>query len=99
MDVTMRIALDYDKTYTADPELWDCFITIAKSRGHSVEIVTMRRREWAEVVPSDLTDRVSRVEYTDRKAKKAHMEALGRPVDIWIDDMPQFILEDAWTGD
>jgi hypothetical protein len=95
----MRIALDYDKTYTADPEMWDCFITLAKSHGHSVEVVTMRRREWSEAIPEQLSERASRVEYTDRKAKKPHMEALGRPVDVWIDDMPQFILQDAWTGD
>lgn len=91
----MRIALDYDKTYTADPEMWDCFITLAKSRGHSVEVVTMRRQVWEETLPPDLVDRVSRVEYTDRKGKMAHMEALGRHIDIWIDDSPHFIILDA----
>jgi hypothetical protein len=95
----MRIALDYDKTYTADPDMWDAFITLATSRGHSVEVVTMRTMTWAEMLPQSLCERATRVEYTDRKAKKAHMEALGRPVDIWIDDTPQFIIEDAWTGD
>lgn len=38
------------------------------------------------------------LEYTDRKAKKPHMESISRPVDVWIDDCPQFILQDAWTG-
>ena len=95
----MRIALDYDNTYTADPEMWDCFIVLAKSRGHSVEVVTMRCREWAQMLPEQLSERASRVEYTARKAKKSHMEALDRPVDVWIDDMPQFILQDAWAGD
>lgn len=39
----MKIALDYDGTYTADPALWDGFIARAKARGHSVWIVTCRR--------------------------------------------------------
>lgn len=46
----LLIALDYDKTYTADPVLWETFIAAAKHRGHSVIIATMRYpEEGAEV--------------------------------------------------
>lgn len=40
--VGLRIALDYDNTYTADNVLWDAFIKLSVSLGHSVYIVTMR---------------------------------------------------------
>ena len=36
------ISLDYDRTYTADPGLWDQFIALARSRGHEVVCVTGR---------------------------------------------------------
>jgi hydroxymethylpyrimidine pyrophosphatase-like HAD family hydrolase len=80
----MLIALDYDKTYTADPALWDDFIQSAKDRGHTVKIVTMRRPdEVIEYAPVDVI-------YTSRKAKAVVVNA-----DIWIDDSPAWIFQDS----
>jgi hypothetical protein len=80
----MLIALDYDKTYTADPALWDDFIQSAKDRGHTVKIVSMRYpSEPIESVPVDVV-------YTSRKAKATIFKA-----DIWIDDSPTWIFEDS----
>lgn len=80
----MRIALDYDKTYTADPELWDQFIRDAKSRGHEVFIATMRHpHEAIENPPVEVV-------YTSRKAKIHIVVA-----DIWIDDSPHWIFQDV----
>ena len=81
----MRIALDYDKTYTADPMLWDEFIYAAQARGHTVFVATMR-------LPSEPIEDVSLpIIYTSRKAKSSVVKA-----DIWIDDCPQYIFEDAF---
>ena len=80
----MFIALDYDKTYTADPDLWNDFIVIAQKRGHTVKIVTMRSPEETIVgAPVDVV-------YTSRKAKASVVEA-----DIWIDDSPSWIYQDS----
>jgi len=80
----MIIALDYDKTYTADTALWDDFIQSAQDRGHSVTIVSMRYPdEKIEFVPVDVV-------YTGRKAKATIFKA-----DIWIDDSPAWIFEDS----
>ena len=76
----MLIALDYDGTYTADPELWKAFITKARERGHEVKIATMRFP--TEPIP----DIGCEVIYTSRKAKFGCM-----PAQIWIDDMPHFL--------
>lgn len=38
----MNIALDYDGTYTADPDMWLRFVEEAQAAGHKVFIVTMR---------------------------------------------------------
>lgn len=104
----MIIALDYDGTYTADPALWDAFIRNARARMHQVHIVTMRHESEAV----RLGEQVDRIHYTDRKAKRPFMQKLGMSVQIWIDDMPDFILGSAaprsleenarsliWTGE
>ncbi|WP_060176651.1 hypothetical protein [Burkholderia territorii] len=95
----MRIAIDYDNTYTADEFLWYHFITMAQIGGHSVELVTMRYKTPVEEIPEHICRLFDNVEYTERKSKKSHMDSIGRPVDIWIDDMPNFIMQDAWAGD
>lgn len=86
----MIIALDYDKTYTADPILWDVFVVHAQSRGHKVICLTMRRypEEQIKIKNVDIT-------YTNRKAKKVFADENGIAVDIWIDDKPAWLFEDA----
>lgn len=80
----MLIALDYDKTYTADPLLWNDFIAIAQKRGHAVKIVTMRRPDQTiNGAPVDVV-------YTSRKAKASVVSA-----DIWIDDSPNWVYQDS----
>lgn len=37
------LGLDYDHTFTADPDLWRQFISDAQRRGHTVVCVTARR--------------------------------------------------------
>ena len=84
------IALDYDGTYTADPELWDGFIAAARARGHQVIICTMRHD--TEPVDEALVAKVDRVVYTGRRTKCVHMSNLGIIPKIWIDDRPETIL-------
>ena len=85
-----NIALDYDKTYTADPDLWDAFIILALSRGHKVNIVTMRR--WHDEAIDDMPVNVI---YTSRAAKVPFLESIGQPHDIFIDDSPYWLLNDS----
>lgn len=83
----MIVALDYDRTYTADPDLWLLFIQSATARGHTVYCATQR----AESDPVDEALAIAvegRVVYTNRKAKRWLMEARGIAVDVWIDDSP-----------
>lgn len=89
----MKLALDYDDTYTLDPEFWDVFLSNARHRGHKVYIVTMRYPE--EAVHEYASMRADRVVYTSRKAKRPHLRALGLEIDVWIDDSPEFVLFDA----
>lgn len=80
------ISVDYDDTYTADPELFESFISEAKSRGHVVVIVTFRNGET-----HPLRDISHEVFYTSGMEKSAYMKSIGLEIDIWIDDWPELI--------
>jgi DNA-binding LacI/PurR family transcriptional regulator len=91
------ISLDFDQTYTRDPELWNEFIGSARKRGYTVYIVTMRydMPKEADEVRTLLSDKVDGIYFTGRKAKEKFMFDKGIDVSVWVDDMPFFILHDA----
>ena len=88
----MNIALDFDETYTLDPEFWERFIDNAFECNHEVFIVTSRD----EVLDWDNRFRVFhdgpiQVVWCDGKPKRGVCESLGIKIDVWIDDMPEVI--------
>jgi len=92
----MIICIDFDGTYTADPILWNHFIETAKSHGHDVVCATMRYPTENDPIETLLEGRVSEIIYTCRKAKKEYVTThLGKKPDIWIDDNPDWLYEDA----
>jgi hypothetical protein len=95
----MLIALDYDGTYTADPVFWDTFIVSARVHGHTVVCITMRHEheEHGEsaAVLEDMEAHGIQVMFTGRLAKRAFAAAKGLHPDVWIDDSPHCICEDA----
>ena len=91
----MIIALDYDDTYTRDPDTWNAIARILHIAGHIVIGVTMRHPAEASGMHSSYDEAVDRIYFTGRKAKQAFMRDLGVLVDVWIDDRPDFILRDA----
>jgi len=93
----MLIALDYDGTYTADKEMWDVFIHQARLRGHQIVVATMRFDIPAEadIVRLELEENVDHMIFTGRKAKKQFLRNQQLVPDIWIDDNPDWLYEDA----
>ena len=89
----MKIALDYDGTYTADPDMWDNFIAVVLNFDHDIRVVT-HRHETLDNVDDQF---IIPVIYTDGVAKKWFCEHRGdRWVpDVWIDDKPKGILENG----
>lgn len=88
----MKIALDYDGTFTRDPKLWILFMGMCKAAGHEVRIVTMRKPEE----PVDFCELSEcyhpPVIYTSRIQKREYCDEIGWQPDIWIDDSPEFIV-------
>lgn len=91
------IAVDYDETYTADPNFWYRFMLDAKEAGHYPFICTYRDDrydvdEGLKFLEEDDIDIV----YTRGVAKKWWCEQFGPgKVDIWIDDKPNRIYENS----
>lgn len=85
----MLIALDYDRTYTLDPQFWNDFVKATKDRGHKIICITMRFPE--EKIEKMLCEII----YTSRNAKRRYAEEKDIHVDIWIDDSPHWILTDS----
>lgn len=91
----MLIAIDYDKTYTEDPGLWDRFISDAKESGCDVICVTLRYESEGKEVQNALGDKVGKIVFTGRKAKGPYLAGFGVKPNIWIDDNPTWIVWDA----
>ena len=80
----MLIAIDWDHTITADPDLWRNFIDHASAKGHQVIIVTGRQKTDPIVTRWPIE-----VIYAGNEWKKDAVANAGYPiVDIWIDDNP-----------
>jgi len=96
----MRIALDFDATYTLDPRMWEEFISLSVQHGHTIILATYRHEVHDAHPLIDELKKIIPVYFTDGKAKKPFLEALGIVVDVWIDDRPMTIVEDsAWGQD
>lgn len=83
----MYIALDYDNTYTNDPQTWDKIIDILELADHRVMCVTYRSPD----IPVELPMKIP-VYYTSWYAKRQYMLDLDISIDVWIDDWPEGIL-------
>ena len=85
----MKIALDYDKTFTADPTLWTEFIKSAKIHLHTITFVTYRYEpdEGFSTSNDDIKEVAKSLDiaiiFTNGEQKASMFSA-----DIWIDDAP-----------
>ncbi|KKK67994.1 hypothetical protein LCGC14_2948520 [marine sediment metagenome] len=95
MGKPLKICIDYDGTYTEDPELWDAFIRHAKKQAHHLICATMRYESEDSKNLQRLSMQCHETHFTGRRAKGPYLAALGITPDIWIDDNPCWITNDA----
>lgn len=86
----IRFSLDYDDTYTKDPDMWLEFIKLLRNKGHDVLVVTMRSERENDIDPRLLE--AVRVIFTDGHQKLPYLQNCGIDIDIWIDDRPDYIV-------
>lgn len=88
----MNVALDYDGTYTEDPELWLAFVRALELRGHNVWIVTMRYASETADMDKRIMELVDGVVFTGRQAKRKACEERGIKIHVWVDDNPEAVV-------
>lgn len=88
----MIIALDYDDTFTRDPQGWVEAINVLKDRGHTVYGVSMRYDAEMSSMDKAYLKLVDKLYLTQRRKKREYMDNLQVMIDVWIDDTPEFIV-------
>jgi len=81
----MNIAIDYDETFSSDPETFLKIIKVFQEAGHTCYCVTARSDSRCDVV-RDATG--IQVIPTSQKAKSKECYFESIDIDIWIDDDP-----------
>jgi hypothetical protein len=96
------VALDYHNTYSADPKFWDTFIYMCWMRKWDVYCITHHEGEQqnqnlmdsiGKILPAD------NIIFTKGAAKMEYCQSIGLEIDIWIDNNPIHIVQDADTPD
>lgn len=92
--MSLNFALDFDDTFTKDPELWYNFIDDAQRRGHNVYVVTLRdEKTQGREVKEALQSRADGLFFTSLKSKRKFMQERGIRIHVWIDDKPDYIVD------
>lgn len=89
----MIIAIDYDYTYSADPETFNKVIATFKAAGHNVICVTGREDGVMGVPVRNSIGKLVPVIFAGSVPKRVAARKNGYIVDVWIDDMPMMIDE------
>lgn len=92
----MQIGLDYDDTYTRDPDAWNQVILILMAAGHTVWCVSARHERVMKEVRDTVGQYVGEDACigTNNVSKRSFMFVEhGVYIDVWIDDNPEFIIE------
>lgn len=98
----MILSIDYDDTYTRDPDLWDGFIRNALKSGHEVYCVSARHEFHMREVRKKLGPIIGdeRCIGTNGAAKRDHLWGIrGVYADVWIDDQPDTVTIGYEIGD
>lgn len=80
----MNINIDYDGTYTTNPEMWDKIIAIMKAYDCNVYCITKR---YAKITKQKPPVQIIHAMRSKLEASKV----AGLDINIWIDDKPQSI--------
>lgn len=86
----MIIAIDYDNTYTASPDMWNEAIKLFQSAGHTVICVTARPEIMGQPV-MDSVGKLIPVIFAGAEWKREVAVRRGYKVDVWIDDSPEYV--------
>ena len=94
----MNIALDYDLTYSKDPEFFHAIIGLARNfAGHDIRVVTIRDDRFDRTPPLVAVEATVPIIYTRGVAKKWYLTHFGDGFipDIWVDDKSESVFNNS----
>lgn len=88
----LTIAVDYDGTYSADPDTFNKMIALFLAAGHTVICVTGRSDDGVMDVPVRASiGKLVPCVFAGKEWKADAAKAAGYNVNIWMDDIPNMI--------
>ena len=90
-----NISFDYDNTITEDLYGFIEVIKLLRNRGHRIYIITMRYTSEFISETKTFESMVDGIICTGRQSKRQAALQAGIKIDIWIDDEPRAINENA----
>ena len=91
----MIIAMDYDDTFSKDPDGWAHVARAMAGRGHKIIGCTMRYPDETDGMSTLYGEVCEQVHFSSRVAKRDYLASKGVVPDVWIDDRPDFIVSSA----
>lgn len=92
---SLKIAMDYDDTFTADKPMWANIIKFMKGNGCDVRFVTARFENTDKYSNEDILQDSDRLNipiiFCNGKPKEDVTNRVNFKVNIWIDDHPLWI--------
>ncbi len=91
----MIISIDFDETWTQDPDAWRAFARLLRGRGHTVIVTTNRYPipiGVQEVYRAVATSAVADIIFAGAKPKREAARERGHRVDVWVDDAPEMVI-------
>lgn len=86
--------IDFDDTWTTDPDLFAAFARLATERGHRCVVVTQRAPRFAQELRAVIGDSIEIV-HCAGVTKAEGCRSAGVAVDVWIDDYPAAVHHEA----
>lgn len=88
----MIFGIDYDGTFSRDPDFWEDFVNLATVYDHQCVLVTGRSDdgEYGAQVKRDV-GALMPIVFAGAKWKREAALKKGWKVDVWIDDNPEYV--------
>ena len=88
----MNISIDYDDTYSTDPQMWSQVVRLMQ-QAHNVYCVTKRYERLAGDIERDMCQLGVPIIYVlYGQSKEAAAKLASVTIDVWIDDNPGSIM-------